>query len=468
MRTKAFWIPVGLLAAVALAVWGVWTWRLGTANRDLSLSLEAERQRNFADIAYHVEQIQSLMGKGLVTGTPQGNMRYMSEVHQHAQAAVANFMELPLPSELSSATGKFLQQTGDFANSLMRAESTGREMDAATRAELARLQQESQNLSAQLQTITAQYNQGGFRWNPPVQLTWATLWRGAQLPGKPNAEPQAPKSILPGGWNQVGTAMEKLPVMVYDGPFSDHVGQRTPATLGPLVERPEAERRLSQTVPNMGNLRINGVTDVAGPLPAYSFQLAPNGTPAGPGYTATAEITKHGGRLLQLLNSRTIGNPTVDLARARTLGQEYLNTIGYTGMDATYGQAIEGTATIAYALRENGMLIYPDQIKVQIALDTGEVIGVDARQYLMAHHNRTAPQPRISPQEAEERVNPDLQVQRAQLTMIPNQSGTGEILAYEFLTNFGDDTYLVYINAETGGEEQVLQQVETDGGTFAL
>jgi len=112
--------------------------------------------------------------------------------------------------------------------------------------------------------------------------------------------------------------------------------------------------------------------------------------------------------------------------------------------------------------------MYPDQIKVKVALDNGEILGVDARQYLMSHHRRTLPEPAISAAEAEERLRPELSVQRVQLALIPDLAGTGEILTYEFLAHMGEETYLVYINAETGAEEQILQQVETDGGTFAL
>jgi spore germination protein len=134
----------------------------------------------------------------------------------------------------------------------------------------------------------------------------------------------------------------------------------------------------------------------------------------------------------------------------------------------TYGQVQDGTATIAYAARENGVVIYPDQIKVKVALDNGEILAVDAKQYLMHHKTRTIPSPHLTPNKAEAAINPDLEVQRVQPAMIPDQAGTGEILTYEFLTRLGQETFLVYINAETGEEEQILQLIQTDGGTFTL
>ncbi|HYG59043.1 MAG TPA: germination protein YpeB [Symbiobacteriaceae bacterium] len=471
MRRYGYWITGGTIAALVLALWGVWTWRLGTYNRDLSLALEAERQRNFSNMAYHVEQIQSLLGKGLVTSTTRQNMRYMSDVHHHAMAGVTNFTSLPLPGEVSASVGKFLQQTGDFAQSVLRNEAAGRELDARGRAELARLRTESVNLSTQLQDLMTRYNQGNIMWNPPMRFSWSALMRGNNTAGKPATGAQAPSSMVPGGWDQVGASMEKLPVLIYDGPFSDHLNSRAPAMAAPPVTREQAEQQMRTLVPNMDGYRVVGVTDVNGSLPAYSFRLAPAGGAgqAGDGtYTTIVEVSRNGGQLTQMLNSRMVGKAALDLARARELGQEYLERHGFVDMVPTYGQVDDGTATLAYAYREQGVLVYPDQVKVKIALDNGEVLAVDARQYLLSHHQRTLGRPGISLQEAEMKLRPELSVQRTQLTLIPDQAGTGEILAYEFLTTMGDETFLIYINAETGQEEQVLQQIQTDGGTFAL
>ncbi|MDB4898010.1 MAG: hypothetical protein JWN15_4272 [Firmicutes bacterium] len=478
LKGLGLWLPVGAVAALGLAVWGVWTYRLTETNSGYAIAMEAQDQRHFNDMSRHVEQMQALLGKALVTGSPGQNMRYMADVYTHSEAAATSFHSLPLPAQLGAGTGKFLRQVGDFSASLLRHEAAGREMDVASRAELGRLRTEAANLSAQLQVINADHNQGGFRWNAPPRFTWYTLRHGYH----PNADPvttqdQAPANLIPAGWDQVRAAMDKLPVMVYDGPFSDHVNARRPAMSGAPVARPEAESRMRAYLPGSQGYRVTDVAELTTNLPAYSFRLDPataapgaarGGAGDNPGWTTTVDVSKNGGFLVQLLNSRMVGNPTIDLARARALGQAYLSSVGYPGMIAAYGEVRDGIATIQYAYQEHGVLIYPDQAKVNVALDNGEILAVDARQYLMSHHPRSLPAPQLTPREAEDRVNPDLAVARVQLTLIPSLSGADEILAYEFLGSLGQDAYLVYINAESGGEEQVLQQVQTDGGTFAL
>ncbi|MDF2628400.1 MAG: hypothetical protein K0R39_2231 [Symbiobacteriaceae bacterium] len=475
MRNRGIWWAIpGTLAVLALAGWGIWTWRLAAVNRELALTVEADRQRNFSDMAYHVEQIQSLLGKGLVAGTTRQNMRFMGDAYHHAQAASTAFTSLPLPAEISASVGKFLQQTGDFAASVARNEAAGRDLDASGRAELARLRTESAALSSQLQEISAGYNKGGFRWAPPMRLSWGSLVQGmggggggGGEGGKPPTQDQAPASMIEGTWDLVSTSLEQLPVMIYDGPFSDHLADRAPAMQAAPISREDAERLMRRQVPGADNARVVGVEEVSGNLPTFSFRLAPAATD-GNAYTAVADVARNGGFLVQWLNSRELGEPTMDLERARTLGVQYLASIGLTDMIPTYGQIMDGTATIAYAYKQGDVVVYPDQVKLKIALDNGEVLGVDARQYLMAHHPRNLKAPTVNVAQAQKLVRPELKVERTQLALIPDQAGTGEILTHEFLARMGEEVFLIYINASTGQEEQILQQIQNDGGTFAL
>ena len=43
-----------------------------------------------------------------------------------------------------------------------------------------------------------------------------------------------------------------------------------------------------------------------------------------------------------------------------------------------------------------------------------------------------------------------------------------EKLTYEFRGKLGEETYLIYINAETGREENVLKLIETENGTLTM
>ena len=62
----------------------------------------------------------------------------------------------------------------------------------------------------------------------------------------------------------------------------------------------------------------------------------------------------------------------------------------------TYYLSEDNTATINYAYKQDDVIVYPDLIKLKIALDTGEIIGFEAKGYLSSHRVRDIPKPAIS------------------------------------------------------------------------
>lgn len=69
---------------------------------------------------------------------------------------------------------------------------------------------------------------------------------------------------------------------------------------------------------------------------------------------------------------------------------------------------------------------------------------------------------------AQRSVSPYLTVKESRLCVIPTQGGT-EYLCYEFLCmGTRDEEILVYINADTGLEEEILILLKSDGGVFTI
>ena len=69
-------------------------------------------------------------------------------------------------------------------------------------------------------------------------------------------------------------------------------------------------------------------------------------------------------------------------------------------------------------------------------------------------------------EEARQLVGQRLNVQSGRLCLIPTDSG--ERLCYEFRGEFGGHTYLSYINALNGKQEELLKVVESDTGLEAV
>ena len=112
------------------------------------------------------------------------------------------------------------------------------------------------------------------------------------------------------------------------------------------------------------------------------------------------------------------------------------------------------------------MRLYPYLIKVGIALDDGSVAFYDARGYLNNHRQRQLDSPALTPQQAAASVSPLLSIQSSRLVVIPTD-GQNECFCYEFLASGdGGQQLLVYVNATTGAEENLLLLIQTPNGTL--
>jgi len=94
------------------------------------------------------------------------------------------------------------------------------------------------------------------------------------------------------------------------------------------------------------------------------------------------------------------------------LGKKFLEEHGYKNMVDTYYLKEDNTAIINYAYKQGDVVVYPDLIKVKIALDNGEVIGFNI------------PAPKLTLEEARSKISSRMQVLSSGLAIIPTDYKT--------------------------------------------
>ena len=57
-------------------------------------------------------------------------------------------------------------------------------------------------------------------------------------------------------------------------------------------------------------------------------------------------------------------------------------------MKETYYLKQDGIVTINYAYKQDEVTVYPDLIKLKVALDNGEIMGIETKGYLNSHEKR--------------------------------------------------------------------------------
>ena len=87
--------------------------------------------------------------------------------------------------------------------------------------------------------------------------------------------------------------------------------------------------------------------------------------------------------------------------------------------------------------------------------------------YLNSHTQRNFTAPKVSQDEARNKINKSLEITSEGLAMIPTEYQS-EILCWEFKGKVEDREFLVYINVENGREEDVLVILDTANGTLTM
>ena len=165
--------------------------------------------------------------------------------------------------------------------------------------------------------------------------------------------------------------------------------------------------------------------------------------------------------------NRDVNSEILSLEEADQKGKEYLEARGFSNMKETYYLKQEGIMTINYAYVQNDVVMYPDLIKVKVALDNGDIFGVETTGYLNNHTERNLSNVKISIDEAKKTLNNRLNIESQGMAVIPTE-WQSEILCYEFKGKVQDTEFLVYINAENGREEDILVIKDTPNGILTM
>ncbi|GAW91634.1 germination protein YpeB [Calderihabitans maritimus] len=460
---KKRWTGAALLTAlllISLASVGFWGYQQYQARTRLQTLLNNKYQRAFYELINNVENLQILLAKGLVSGSPDQNVILFTDIWYEANSAQSNLNQLPLGQPVISRTAKFLTQTGDYALALVKQQVTGRPVGDKDWLQLEELHARAVRLTQELHELENKAARG--------LLAWSEIQRNLprKLPkGGPAPAPEEFRSIEE-------EVLKDLPTLIYDGPFADHIQRRQPQGLtGEKISREEARKTVREIalrfadVPNQNNWMVRLTGTVSGVIPAYSVEMFSPGAPDG--QKIIMDISQTGGHVVWMVNTRSIAEASLSTEEALQRAKKFLAERGFKNMVPTYSSAEQNVATIAFAYKQNEVVIYPDLIKVQVALDNGQVIGFESLGYLMAHRPRELPQPRITEEEAARFLNPRLKIENSRLAVIPLETKK-EVLCYEFKGRLNTDTFLIYINALTGEEEKILQLVNTPNGKLTL
>lgn len=437
---KNRWLP--LLLSLALVVLG------GTAVYQARRAANAERVLEEAyqsALSEACEELQALsidMEKLLVSGDPSLGAALLHQISRAAGDVHRGLSFLPLSHEAVAPTISFTARLSDYAASLLpglvrEGVLAPRQLDALSGEHAAAVR-----LTAQLSLASRAMAEDALRF-----VSGAPTFAARQ-------DAQArPLEILADKDNGM-----EYPTLIYDGPFSD--ARRA----GPPRGLPEgeitAEEALSIARSFVGERALSAVPapNTAGALPAYGVTVATQDV------QLNLEVTRQGGRVLWMMPETASFQVTQSVEHCRERAAQFLRERGFGEMTATHHQVYDGLCVVNLAAMQDGVLLYPDLVKVQVRMDTGDVVGLEANNYWMNHTVRDLPAPTLDEAAARARLSDGVHSEPGRLCLIPDNDS--ETLCYEFPAERGGESYLIYIDAQTGAEVQLLKVIPTGEGTL--
>ncbi len=409
-------------------------------------TMEYSYQRALSELNEYVNNITIALDKGKYANTSKQLQSLSSKLWRETGSAKSALSQLPVSGEEMTATYKFLSQLGSFCVTLSNRVAEGGTITEEEAALFRQLTQYANEVSDHLAVMESQVENG-------------TLELGeVQAAMKTTGDAQVEQiSGLDDGFRELEEGFEDYPTLIFDGPFSDHVQQQEPKYLAGM-EGISMESALVRAETLVGVTGLSYAGETGGNLPCHRFEKD----------SLTVSITKTGGTLDYFLNSREIGEATLTPGQAQSLAHDALASYIEGDFKPSYYSINGGVLTANFAAVQDGVTLYPDLVKIGVAMDNGEIVSYDGRGYLMNHTERSLPAPALDHEKAREAVSPRLSIESESTAVIPH-NGLSEKLCYEFACTGEDGEHvLVYINVQTGMEEEILILLEDEGGTLVM
>ncbi|MEN7373566.1 PepSY1/2 domain-containing protein, partial [Bacillus licheniformis] len=168
------------------------------------------------------------------------------------------------------------------------------------------------------------------------------------------------------------------------------------------------------------------------------------------------DITEKGGYPVYLIQNKKIKDEKISLNDASNKALQFLKKNGYKTEDLKMDESsqYDGVGVFSFVPVQDDVWLYPDSIRIKVALDDGEITGFNAKDFLISHKKRDLPKPKLTPEKAKASLNPNVKVQETRLALVTNELSQ-EVLCYEILGTIENDTFRMFINANDGTEEKV-------------
>ncbi len=445
MRKKTAVLIISFLSAAALSLGILAAYNIRKAQR-LEYYARAQTEHAFQELVSNLSQLSNDLEKSVYISDPALQSALCTQVYGRAVQTGMAMGLLPYEAHSLEQTAGFVSRVGDYACVLSKSVGSNGGYSQQELENLQSLSETASALAAELQSLRWQVDNG------VMSLTAATLDAGGGEEGLSLADSIA----------DMENEFPELPTLIYDGPFSEGVHRDEPALLAEREEVTEDEARaVAARALAIDTEALQAEGESAGDVPCWRFGANLSGG------VYSVMVTKQGGELYSVLGQRSLGESKYSVEEVLALAGTFLENLGYEGMARSYHIVQNGVLTVNFAYEQEGVLCYPDLVKIGVAMDSGTMISLDAQGYVSAHRERELPAAEIGEKEAVDALPEALEAEECRLVVIPTDGGQ-EKLCYEILASGGAHRCLIYVNAVSGAQERILLMLEDENGCLTI
>ena len=437
-------IVVTIILSIAVVALGILYGISMSSLNSYQATLENVYQKNFYELVDEVNNAETKLNKVLASNSASYKSKLLKEISKNASEAQTRLNMLPYSINGLSDTISFVNQVSGYTETLAKTLENGQNLSKNDEETLEKVYESIVNIKKSLNSMSKQ------------------MWEGYNITDS--------SLKLDGDYNNLTSDMSAMngedieyPTMIYDGPFSDsQVNKEVKGLNFGEVSMETAKSNLGKVLTgvNMDNFDFQG--ESKGHFTTYDFSYEDEN-----GAYTFAQVTKKGGKLLTLSSQNIYKTKKLELENAEKIALDFAKKADISNMKVVWSDVIGDDAFINLAPVIDGVIIYPDLVKVKVDLTKGNVLGFEASSYYMNHVDRKIMPTRITENVAKAKLYSGLKVKGTRLALIPLEYDK-EVLCYEFICTMNGNTYYVYINAVNGAEENILKVIQTDNGNLLL
>ena len=432
-----------ILVIISIVFGGFWY----KEKQNHTIAVQNQYNLAFYELIDYMQNVKNYLAKSIISGSNENEAETLMHVWREANLAQVYLSQLPISSNELSQTAKFLNQVSEYSYSLSHKNINGEDLTDEELDNLTTLYTYSQDLTNILNQLSEDMYNG--------RISWKELTKDTDL-----SFAQQVDNLSTSSFSNLDSNFGEYEGLIYDGAYSEHIESAEKKGLtGEEIDEKRAEEVINNFIGKNRIVKINSLGLIEnGNIPVYEFSVSiKDGNPDNP---ANISVSKKGGHIVLMNYNRDITAETLSFEDADKIGLEFLQSRGIDNMKSTYYLKQGGAITINYAYTQDDVTIYPDLIKLKLALDNGEILGFETTGYLNNHTVRSINTPKITLEEAKGKLNKNLEITSSGMAIIPTEWKT-EILCYEFKGKVDNTDFLVYINCDTGKEENILVIINT-------